>query len=59
MLAKVPGMNRAKAKAVVEALHTNTLSAIMAAPSSELAAISVGGSRLGADLAQALKRVIS
>ena len=60
MLARVPGMNRAKARAVVERLPTNTMSAIMALSIGELAATSLGGgSRLGAELAQAVKKVVS
>ena len=59
MLAQIPGMNRAKARAVIDALPNGTLSAIMALPSGELAAISVGSGRLGTDLAQALKKVVS
>ena len=60
MLARVPGMNRAKARAVVERLPTNTMSAIMALTSGELASTSLGGgSRLGPELAQAIKRIVS
>ena len=59
MLAQIPGMNRAKARAVIDALPNGTLSAIMALPSGELAAISVGSGRVGTDLAQALKKVVS
>ena len=59
MLARIPGMNRAKARAVVEALPSGTMSMIMTLSSGELAAIPVGGGRLGTDLAQALKRVVS
>ena len=61
MLARVPGMNRAKARAVVETLPNRTFSALMALSSGELAAIPVGtgGARLGPDLAQALKKVVS
>ena len=60
MLARVPGMNRAKARAVVERLPTNTMSAIVALSSDELAATSLGGGRrLGQELAQAVKKVVS
>jgi len=60
MLARIPGMNRAKARAVVERLPTNTMSSIMALSSGELAATSLdGGSRLGPELAQAIKRIVS
>ena len=60
MLAQVPGMNRARARAVVERLPNRTMSAIIALPTGELAAIPVGsGKSLGPDLAQALKKVVS
>lgn len=58
MLAKIPGMNRAKALAVVEALPDATMSAIMDLTCGELAAVNVGNSCLGAELAQALKKVV-
>ena len=60
MLARIPGMNRAKARAVVERLPTNTMSSIMALSSGELAATPLGGgSRLGPELAQAVKKIVS
>ena len=60
MLARIPGMNRAKAGAVVARLPNRTMSAIVSLPTGELAAIPVGTSgSLGPDLAQALKKVVS
>ena len=61
MLARIPGFNRARARAVVERLPNQTMSAIIALPTIELAAIPVGtsGASLGPDLAQALKKVVS
>ena len=61
MLARVPGMNRARARAVVERLPNRTMSAIISLPTGELAAtpVGTGGTSLGPDLAQALKRVLS
>ena len=61
MLARIPGFNRARARAVVERLPNQTMSAIIALPTIELAAIPVGtgGARLGTDIAQALKKVVS
>ena len=59
MLAQIPGMNRSKARAVIEALPTGTMGSIMALSRGELGSIPVGSGRLGTDLALALKRVVS
>ena len=60
MLARVPGMNRPKARAVVEALPGATMSAIMRISVEDLADIEVGDEeQLGDDVALALKRAVA
>ena len=59
MLACIPGWNRARARAVIDAHPSGTLREIMGSPLGHLACIKIGqSSTLGTELAQALQLVI-
>ena len=65
MVACIPGWNRARARAVLDACQDGTFAEVVSLPSSELARILMAGepglakdTELKADLVKALKRVI-